>query len=140
MVGVGPDAGGRFHPQAVAALEKTGAWLRVNGEAIYNTRPRPGGLWKEGQAVRFTRTKDHRFVYALCLQWPGQSLTLKSVRAKQGSAITLLGAHEPLLWSQDKEAGLAIRIPEALQAEANRPVSMAYAFKIEEEPDAAIGR
>jgi alpha-L-fucosidase len=136
MVGIGPDALGRFHPKAVEALEQTGAWLRINGEAIYNTRPRPGDLWKEGAAVRFTRTKDHRFVYAICLRWPGQTLTLKSVRAREGSRITLLGSDEPLQWTQDSRAGLAIRIPPAFREQARWPVSTVCAFKIEEGPEA----
>ena len=136
MVGIGPDALGKFHPKAVEALENTGAWLRINGEAIYNTRPRPNDLWKEGGTVRFTRTKDNRFVYAICLQWPGQTLALKSVCAKEGSPITLLGASEPLEWSQDTGAGLVITLPPAWQEPARRPASMAYAFKIEQAPEA----
>jgi len=136
MIGIGPDARGKFHPKAVEALEQTGAWLRINGEAIYNTRPRPGDLWKEGEAVRFTRTRDNRFVYALCLQWPGQTLALKSVHAKAGSSITLLGIEEPLQWSQDTSTGLVIRLPVALQDQSRRVAAMAYAFKIEEEPEA----
>jgi alpha-L-fucosidase len=132
MVGIGPDAHGKFHPKAVEALEWTGAWLRINGEAIYNTRPRPGELWKEGGGVRFTRTKDNRFVYALCLQWPGQTLTLKTIRAKAGSSITLLGSRDPLPWSQDT-AGLVISLPDAVQEQVRRRADLAYAFKIEEE-------
>jgi alpha-L-fucosidase len=133
MVGIGPDARGKFHPKAVEALEQTGAWLQVNGEAVYNTRPRDGQLWKEG-AVRFTRTKDERFVYALCLQWPGQTLTLKSVRAKAGSSISLLGLSEPLQWTQDEGVGLVIKLPAAFQQQARGPISMAHVFKIEQEP------
>jgi alpha-L-fucosidase len=136
MVGIGPDARGEFHPKAVQALEQTGAWLRINGEAIYNTRPRPGDRWHEGPGIRFTRTKDHRFVYALCLKWPGPTLTLKSVRAKAGSRITLLGSNALLQWSQNDETGLVIRIPPALQEPAHHSLSMAYAFKIEEAPEA----
>jgi len=135
MVGIGPDASGKFHPKAVEALEKTGAWLRINGEAIYNTRPRRGDLWKEGRTVRFTRTKDNRFVYAICLQWPGEALTLKSVRAREGSSIALLGVNEPLQWTQEKSTGLVIRIPAELQEKARRSLSMAYAFRIEAEPE-----
>ena len=138
MVGIGPNAQGQFHPKAVEALEQAGAWLRVNGEAIYNTRPRAGQLWKEGETVRFTRTKDERFVYVLCLQWPGQVLTLKSVRAKKGSSINLLGVQEPLQWTQDDDAGLVVRLPVTLREQTRVPLSMAYAFKIEVEPGKTV--
>lgn len=39
LLNVGPYADGSFHPDAVAQLEKIGGWLRLNGEAIYGTRP-----------------------------------------------------------------------------------------------------
>jgi alpha-L-fucosidase len=39
LLNVGPYADGSFHPDAVRQLEKIGDWLRLNGEAIYGTRP-----------------------------------------------------------------------------------------------------
>jgi len=131
MVGIGPDEQGKFHPKALEALERTGDWLKINGEAIHNTRPRSGDLWKEGQAIRFTRTKDNRFVYALGLQWPGETLALKSVRDREGSSITLLGRSEPLHWSQHKATGLVIRLPAPLPEHGNA----VYVIKIEKDPE-----
>lgn len=130
MVGIGPDALGKFHPQAVAALRTAGAWLKVNGEAIYATRPREGDLWQEGDDLRFTRSKDHRIIYAISLKWPGQTITLKSVRAKPGSPITLLGASAPLAWRDDPQGGVTIQLPANLQNENLRPCQWAWAFKI----------
>jgi alpha-L-fucosidase len=126
MIGFGPDDNGKFHPRVIETLKQVGAWLKINGEAIYSTRPRPGDLWREGDNVRFTRTKDNRFIYAICLAWPGESLTLKTVRAKAGSKVTLLGSAESLPWRNDAVKGLVIQIPEA-----KRPSELAYAFKIE---------
>lgn len=39
LLNVGPCADGSFHPEAVKQLHRIGDWLRVNGEAIYATRP-----------------------------------------------------------------------------------------------------
>jgi alpha-L-fucosidase len=65
MIGVGPDATGRFAPEAVQGIREAGDWLRVNGDAIYATRPREGDLWHEGGAIRYTRTKDKGTIYAI---------------------------------------------------------------------------
>lgn len=39
LLNVGPKADGSFHPDAVRELTKVGDWLKVNGEAIYGSRP-----------------------------------------------------------------------------------------------------
>jgi alpha-L-fucosidase len=131
QVGVGPDATGRFHPLAVEQLKETGRWLRVNGEGIYATRPRDGSLWAEGSDVRFSRTKDRRYIYAFAQKWPGQTFTLTSVRAKRGSKIQLLGTPEALAWRNDPVRGLVIDIPANLQDASRRPCKYSYCFRIE---------
>jgi alpha-L-fucosidase len=128
MPGISPMSNGKYPPQTVERLEYVGDWLKVNGEAIYNTRP--WNVYKE-ENVRFTRTKDNRYVYAISLEWPGDSVTLRSVRAKQGSAISMLGVKGHLRWKQDRN-GLVIQIPSAI--EERRPCKQAYAFKIEAQP------
>ncbi|HXY39356.1 MAG TPA: alpha-L-fucosidase [Vicinamibacteria bacterium] len=133
MVGIGPDADGRFHPAAVENLRDTGAWLRVNGEAIYATRPRDADLWQEGEHVRFTRSKDGRVVYAITDEWPGAVLKLQKVRAASGSSIVLLGSAQPLRWEEDGGA-LVIRLPAALADPTRRPCAIAWAFRIPVSP------
>ena len=131
MVGVGPDASGEFHPEAVKQMRATGKWLQVNGEAIYATRPREGTLWSEGEDVRYTRSKDGRSVYANSLRWPGAELRLRTVRPRKNSEIRLLGYSKALSWKQDDAQGLSISIPEALQDATNRPCQYAWCFKIQ---------
>lgn len=130
MPAIGPDADGRFDPEAIRQFEAAGKWLKTNGEAIYATRPRDGQLWKQGDGVRFTRSKDHKTIYALLRKWPGKSLTLDSVRPEKGSSITMLGVSAPLAWRFDERKGLTIELPDALQDEKNRPCEHAWAIKI----------
>ena len=131
MIGVGPSMNGEFNPEAVRQMKATGAWLKVNGEAIYGTRPREGTLWSEGDAVRYTTTKDKRVVYAILTAWPGTQITLKTVRPKAGSKVTLLGSNAVLPWKFDSNEGTTVSFPENLQQANNRPASYAWSLKLE---------
>jgi alpha-L-fucosidase len=131
MVGIGPDGNGRFHPEAYKQLSAAGRWLRANGEAIYATRPREGTLWSEGPTIRYTRTKDSRFIYAIATEWPGRTLTLTTVKPHPRGSIFMLGHPEPLRWTADSDNRIRISIPESLQDASHRPCDFAWAFKIE---------
>lgn len=131
MVGVGPSPRGEFHPEAVRQMKESGKWLAINGEAIYSTRPRDGVLYAEGDHVRFTRTKDNRWVYVIMTEWPGRELVLTSLRPKDGSKIIMLGSSAELEWSFDSVKGTVIRLPENLQDAANRPSKYAWCLKVQ---------
>lgn len=131
QVGVGPNAHGEFHPEAIRQMRDAGAWLKVNGEAIYETRPRAGSLWSEGETVRYTRSKDSRFVYAILTAWPGKQVVLKSIRPRAGSKVRFLGSEEQLAWKFDSAAGTTIALPENLQQAGNRPCSYAWSLRLE---------
>lgn len=130
MIGIGLDADGRFDPQVIEAIKKTGDWLKINGGAIYATRPRRGSFWKEGDAIRFTRTKDKQTIYAISRIWPGRVLKLKTVEPERSSKIFMLGWTNPLKWNYSKSKGLEIFLPAELQDSTKRPCEIAWSFKI----------
>jgi len=134
QVGYGPGPDGRFDKHIVATLEEVGQWLKVNGEAIYATRPYR--VFNEGADIRYTRTKDNRFVYAILLRWPEGpyavgTIRLRDVRARANSQIKMLGMDHSFRYTQDDQA-LTIEIPPFLADAAKRPCRHAYAFKIEQ--------
>lgn len=132
MVGVGPSVNGEFHPEAIRQMKATGPWLQVNGEAIYATRSREGDLWSEGDKIRYTRSKDGRFVYAILLEWPGNSIRLQKIRPREGSKVRLLGSDAELAWNRDAASGTTVTLPENLQDPKNRPCEYAWSLKFEE--------
>ena len=63
LLNIGPSPEGDFAPDAYDRLEKIGQWMRLNGEAIYETRPiKP---YEQGDLV-FTARRDG-IVYAILL-------------------------------------------------------------------------
>lgn len=129
QVGIGPDSTGRFHPAAVEQLKQAGAWLKICGEGIYATRPREGEHWQEGDAIRFTRSKNERTVYCYTFEWPGRSLHVQSVKPKDESEIRMFGYSEPMKWRFDSAKGLTIDLPESLQE--HRPNEYAWGLAIQ---------
>jgi alpha-L-fucosidase len=125
MVCIGPDSTGRFHPKAVEQLDEVGRWLKINGKGIYETRDRD--VWKEGD-IYFTRSKDHKQVYAFVEKFPEKELIVLSVTPKKGSKVYLFGYEKPLKWTLT-ENGVKIILPEELQKPENRPCEYAWGFE-----------
>lgn len=131
MVGVGPSGQGSFHPTAIEQLREAGEWLRINGEGIYATRPRPGSLWAEGRNLRFTCSKDELYIYCFATVWPGKSLVIQSLERHQAGEVEMLGyANKRLASRWDSTQGLVITLPDDMQQESNRPCKYAWCFKI----------
>lgn len=101
LLDVGPEADGNIPAVQLDRLKALGAWLQINGEAIYATRPwqRAEGSTAENIPVRFTKKADN--VYAILLGVPKTpTITLKSIAPKPNSKIFLLGRPDALPWSQ----------------------------------------
>jgi len=111
LVGVGPMADGRIPALQQERLVGLGAWLQVNGEAIFATRPwvEAEGHTHEGISLRYTHKGDT--VFAILLDTPqGQRVTIEGLHVVPETTVHLLGHENALLWTQ-ADQGLVITLP-----------------------------
>jgi alpha-L-fucosidase len=114
LLDVGPESDGTIPPVQMSRLEALGAWLKQNGEAIYDTHPwtRAEGETAQGIPVRFTQTDSS--LYAILLGEPKTGVvTIKDLKLSSGSPIYILGQNEPMHWVQRGE-DVEVRLPSHL--------------------------
>lgn len=114
LLNVGPDAQGKLPQEALLRMKEIGNWMKVNGDAIYKTRP--VAPYKEG-AICYTRSANGA-VNALYLADASEkvmpsAIWLQSIGAKPGSTIRLMGTREPLVWETNGR-GVLVHIPATL--------------------------
>ena len=128
-----PD--GTIDSKEIAVLDGITAWMQVNGEAIYATRPwkvygegpdmiksgsfQGGSVSKLGvKDIRFTSNKAHTVVYAMTLGWPTDAFVVQSLGTGAATnpgkieQIQLLGTEEKLHWKQTA-TGLRVELPKS---------------------------
>jgi len=103
---------GDLDPEVIRICKDIGAWLKVNGEAVYGSRPFE--VFGDN-TVLYTRNKGN--VYATLLDWNGASITLSALQTGSAtlgkvSKVELLGSDLPLKFVQDGK-GLTVT-PEGL--------------------------
>jgi len=118
LYNVGPTAAGIIPVYEQYPLLKLDEWLKINGEAIFGTRP-----WKVQVEADARFTSKGNFVYAAFLKWAGDEFKLKAVKPVEGSKITMLGVPGNLDWTWDEANGLTIKYPK----QKARPTSCSYA-------------
>lgn len=128
LLNIGPKADGTIPEIQVERLRALGQWLRLNGEAIYETRPwvRAEGRTSDGVGIRFTQRGDS--VYVILLDKPkSREITIESLWADAGTKIQMLGAGDDLRWSRSGK-DLSLTLPEQLSG------SYAYVLKVTPRP------
>lgn len=108
LLNVGPKPGGEIPEVQVDRIKGVGAWLEVNGDAIYGTRPweRAEGRTADGTGVRFTSKPG--CLFAILMETPkGPETFIESLKAADGMRVELLGYDKPLDW---EKAGNGIKV------------------------------
>lgn len=138
LLDIGPDAHGKIPPIMQERLLQIGDWMKVNGEAIYNTTKwKESSQWSDGNrnykdrsgdmllkitidpdpgyAVKeffYTYNAHTNSLYAIFPKFPGnRQLTLKDISLPAGTVISFLSTKEKLNW-ESSGGNTLIQLPE----------------------------
>jgi alpha-L-fucosidase len=123
LLNVGPTAEGEFPQGSINALKNVGAWMKVNGEAIYGTKGSPLDTLSWGRCTRKEK-KNGTILYLSVFNWPTDGkLTVPGIQ-NTITAAKLLASGTALKTAADQN-GLVITLPE------KAPDTIATVIKLE---------
>jgi alpha-L-fucosidase len=143
LMNIGPRSDGTIPEEVQQVLLEVGAWLNVNGDAIYGTRPWriygegptkvAAGSFHDADTAKYT-AEDFRFttkgdvLYAIGLGWPANGeAVIHSLSPSAGSEavreVFLLGSNDKLEFRQRAD-GLHVRLP------VQSPAKYSYVLRI----------
>jgi alpha-L-fucosidase len=147
LLDIGPSADGTIPIVMEERLIQIGDWLKINGEAIYGTKPwETTQQWSAGEVPKIEYNKQFEeaydvmalvdrpapgqahveafftagggSVFAILPRWPGRSFQVRGMTGVM--SVTLLGLPAPLKFKRTK-GGVTVRMPELPEALMRQP-------------------
>jgi alpha-L-fucosidase len=147
LLDIGPDADGTIPVVMEERLLQIGDWLKVNGEAIYGTKPwKSTRQWSAGEMPKIEYNKEYETVYdvtklvarpapgqagieafftskgrdvfAILPRWPGHGFHIKEITSVK--SVTLLGSTTPLKFMA-ASGGVSIELPDLPEGLSQQP-------------------
>ena len=144
LLNVGPTSKGNIPAEAVESITQLGNWLRINGKAIYDSKPwkishegqpemetkgtmarKANGFSKYFTSEDFWFTAKDEFIYAIAFICPeNHEVKIKSLKGVKISSVKLLENEAQIDWNESED-GIEFHLPE------NIDTSLGYVLEIE---------
>jgi len=146
LVGIEQRPDGSIEPETEKFLAEMAAWIQVNGEVIFGTRPwktygegplilmpkkklpwGPAALYQDqpftADDIRFTQSKDGKTLYAIALGVTASEVRIRSLVGIKIGCVKLLGSEVKIQWCSETNALV-------IQPVTNWPSEIAVAWQI----------
>jgi alpha-L-fucosidase len=128
LLNIGPGPDGTLYDEAYSRLNEIGDWLRINGNAIYNTRPIVP--YSDGK-LRFTHGKDGSTYIIYLLdenEILPEEILVRGIIPAKGAKISMLGQKGPFSKWTTGEGSFKILVRESQSK--TMPSRYAVVFKV----------